>query len=462
MEQLSCDEGPHAPGEGHLCGKASSPGAPFPPRPKAVATFLSSSDFLPGCQTLLHSVKTHLPSSKSNSDYPPEIIILLSSKLADDASLIPQIHPIFCTRVIPVDHIPIISKFKSEKESENVDTKPSHVKSWDENCGWTKLRLFELEGYDTVLYIDADCLVVKDVSHLLNIDGIEGNGSEGEGRKTMGLLAAAPDIFPPDKFNAGVMVIRPSKDVFRDMLSRLPNGDTDKTNDDEGMKICKSYDGGDTGFLNSYYPNWFKDMPPSSRLSFGYNAQRFMHHCTFQKQPNYWNDGIDDLHIIHFSSSPKPWETKPSENKSSNKRTSSESFLNDKDVDVIQKVSKQGKLEKLWHSVYQRSQKYYTEELRKLEKAKISNNSMESRRQGPSSSAKPSSSPSQSTATPQRTATSTSLDTHRLVQKRYRELRKTGLGTKEAIGKASAEHGIDTVNEGNDPGDAVGRMFGLI
>ena len=32
-------------------------GAPFPPRPKAVATFLSSKDFLPGCQTLLHSIK---------------------------------------------------------------------------------------------------------------------------------------------------------------------------------------------------------------------------------------------------------------------------------------------------------------------------------------------------------------------------------------------------------------------
>lgn len=32
-------------------------GAPFPPRPKAIATFLASIDFVPGCQTLLHSLK---------------------------------------------------------------------------------------------------------------------------------------------------------------------------------------------------------------------------------------------------------------------------------------------------------------------------------------------------------------------------------------------------------------------
>ncbi len=412
----------------------------------------------------MNNHQTHLPPAKSHPDYPPEIILILSSKLADDTSIISRIYPIFCTRVIPVDHIPINSKLTHEKECDNLDTEPSHVKSWDENCGWTKLRLFELEGYDTVLYIDADCLVVKDVSHLLDIDAIGGKGNEGEGGETMGLLAAAPDIFPPDKFNAGVMVIRPSKEVFRDMLSRLPHGDTDKTNDDEGKKICKSYDGGDTGFLNSFYPNWFKDMPPSSRLSFGYNAQRFMHHCTFQKQPNYWNDGIDDLHIIHFSSSPKPWEMKPSENKSINKRTSSESFLDDQDANVIQKVTKLGRLEKMWHFAYERSQKYYAHESRKLEKEKKSNDP-KSRRQGlssSSSSAERSLPASQSTVASQASGASKSLNTHRLVQKRYRELRKMGLGTKEAMDKASAEHGIDTVHEGTDPSDAVGRMFGLI
>ena len=43
----------------------------------------------------------------------------------------------------------------------------SHVTSWDINCGYTKLHIFNLHVYDCVLYIDADCLVVKGVIHLL-------------------------------------------------------------------------------------------------------------------------------------------------------------------------------------------------------------------------------------------------------------------------------------------------------
>lgn len=46
-------------------------------------------------------------------------------------------------------------------------------------------------------------------------------------------FAAAPDVFPPDKFNAGVMVVAPSLVVLEDMLSKVEE--------------LPSYDGGDTG-----------------------------------------------------------------------------------------------------------------------------------------------------------------------------------------------------------------------
>lgn len=46
-------------------------------------------------------------------------------------------------------------------------------------------------------------------------------------------FAAAPDVFPPDKFNAGVMVVVPSLLVLEDMLSKV--------------EVLPSYDGGDTG-----------------------------------------------------------------------------------------------------------------------------------------------------------------------------------------------------------------------
>ena len=48
-----------------------------------------------------------------------------------------------------------------------------------------------------------------------------------------------------------------------------------------------SYDGGDTGFLNSYYLNQYIDIDADTdttsfcRLKFGYDAQQFLYNCTY-------------------------------------------------------------------------------------------------------------------------------------------------------------------------------------
>ena len=67
-----------------------------------------------------------------------------------------------------------------------------------------------------------------------------------------------------------------------------------------------TYDGGDTGFLNAYFPGWYA-WPSEQRLPFGYNAQRILHWFTVKRTEGYWKEV--DLKIIHYSSSPKPWET---------------------------------------------------------------------------------------------------------------------------------------------------------
>ncbi|KAL7536814.1 hypothetical protein ACHAWF_005573 [Thalassiosira exigua] len=424
---------------------SSSCGAPFPPRPKSIATFLSSADFLPGCQTLLHSLKTNLaPMPKEN--YPPEITLLLSSTLAPKDAIRIRRHlcPIFCDRVVPVEHIPIR---KPSQERNGTGDESSHVKSWDEKCGWTKLRLFELDGYETILYIDADCLVTKDVGHLLHIDDATHAASGGEclGNDTRtGLLAAAPDIFPPDKFNAGVMVLRPSKSVFREMMSRLPN-----STPGDSTKPCTSYDGGDTGFLNSFYPGWFSDMPPHSRLPFGYNAQRFMHHCTYQKQPKYWDEAISDIKIIHFSSSPKPWDIKGDE---AGDGKDEQLYLDDDDGDRV-KAAKLGKLERMWQDVYEQSEQYRK---KRLLEAKQSSK----KKSAPHKAAPPQRSAATSVSAP--ASRQNPQSTHRMIHKRYKELRKAGMDTKMAMKTARSEYGLDKDDEQMDPSRAVGQMFGLV
>jgi glycogenin glucosyltransferase len=85
------------------------------------------------------------------------------------------------------------------------------------------------------------------------------------------------------------MVVVPSRPLFDDMLQRIDS--------------LRSYDGGDTGFLNAYFTGWYASGA-DHRLPFGYNALRTMHWLTAAKQPGYWKS-IQPLKIIHYCSSPK-------------------------------------------------------------------------------------------------------------------------------------------------------------
>ena len=172
-----------------------------------------------------------------------------------------------CDSVIEVDVI--LNPYKSE----------GHEASWT-NSELTKLHIWNLTQFRKIVYVDADVLILENIDELFHISS---------------KFAAAPDIFPPDKFNAGVMVIEPDSSVFKRM--RMAVG------------ALPSHDNGDTGFLNSFFDCWYSG-PAESRLSFGYNAQRTLHWFTYSKQTGYW-DSIKPLKIIHYSSSPKPWEVSP-------------------------------------------------------------------------------------------------------------------------------------------------------
>ncbi len=58
---------------------------------------------------------------------------------------------------------------------------------------YMKLHVWNLTGYDTVLYLDSDILPLEPLSPLFDRSSID-----------IGTIAAAPDISLPDSFNAGV------------------------------------------------------------------------------------------------------------------------------------------------------------------------------------------------------------------------------------------------------------------
>ena len=92
---------------------------------------------------------------------------------------------------------------------------------------YTKLHIWTLTEYTQVFYIDADCMVMKPLDHMFKAY------EECD-------FAASPDVFPPDHFNAGVLLIRPNMKVFMTLLRK-------------SQQAHQSYDGGDTGFLNQIF-----------------------------------------------------------------------------------------------------------------------------------------------------------------------------------------------------------------
>jgi alpha-N-acetylglucosamine transferase len=139
---------------------------------------------------------------------------------------------------------------------------------------FTKLRAWELTEYDKVIFLDADTIVLRNLDRFFERPG----------------FAAAPDFFFADRFNSGVMVLDPSAQVFAEMMRKLGS--------------ATSYDGGDQGFLNDFYPDWYA-MPVANRLPAGCN----MHHFVFQflhAHPTLRGSFLEEVYVVHYTLQ-KPW-----------------------------------------------------------------------------------------------------------------------------------------------------------
>jgi len=135
---------------------------------------------------------------------------------------------------------------------------------------FSKLGVFALTFLDRGVYLDADTVVLDGLDDLFDRDG----------------LSAAPDfgfMLHRETFNSGVFAFDPDADVFRDMMAK--NG------------TLESYDGGDQGFLNSYFPDvdW---------LDSSYNTLWRM----LDSNPGVV--GLGDVKVLHFVG-PKPWNRDP-------------------------------------------------------------------------------------------------------------------------------------------------------
>ena len=149
---------------------------------QAYVTLLTSDGYLPGAECLLHSLR------QSGTRRP--VVTLVTSAVSPRARAKLEQR---CDRVIEVPAVPNPHSSRPDQAD----------KCWTD-AGYTKLQIWSLhDDYDLLVYIDVDAIVRTNIDDLFALD-VD--------------LAAAPDVFPPDKFNAGVLVVRPSPETHARLL----------------------------------------------------------------------------------------------------------------------------------------------------------------------------------------------------------------------------------------------------
>jgi glycogenin len=207
-------------------------------------TLVTDDAFMPGLEVLLHTLGKHAVEAR-------DVVVLWTPtsftgvgkvrlrRLADRLT---------CAR----PHLPVVLRAVPPIAIPVPHAGGTHVPAWSA-VGYTKLNVWALLTYTKVVYLDADTVVCRCIDDLFLRPGAP-------------RPAAAPDVFPPDRFNAGVLVVEPSYQTFTSLLA--------------ATHAHPTYDGGDTGLLNSVFADWFT-ASPDFRLPFADNAQRTLHWMTF-------------------------------------------------------------------------------------------------------------------------------------------------------------------------------------
>ena len=117
----------------------------------------------------------------------------------------------------------------------NMKIEPGVATIWHD-C-WTKFKIFDLVQYDKIIFLDADLMFLKNVDHLFEKPHMTA-ALDGE---YFGLWQGWPH------FNSGFMVIKPSHELFEDILNYARNFPKDK---------YPNYVVADQEMLNFYYSKW--------------------------------------------------------------------------------------------------------------------------------------------------------------------------------------------------------------
>lgn len=224
-------------------------------------TLVTNSDYLIGAKALARSLKL------CGSRWPLTVLAVA------DLPELDALESLGC-RVLRVDPLPFSDDFRARHSRKAQHTAAPFTKGnkpefHDPLHNFVKLRLWELEAYDKVVFLDADTLVIQNIDRLFDYPE----------------FVAAPNLYESltdfHRMNSGVFVAQPNRATYDAMLARLDQPDafwprTDQT------------------FLQAYFPDWHG-------LPYIYNTLQYV----WFNLPRLWD--WRSIHVIHYQYE-KPWE----------------------------------------------------------------------------------------------------------------------------------------------------------
>lgn len=229
----------------------------------AYATLVTNADYATGALALARSLK------RTGTE---AALVVLHTGGVDGAALEPLER--LGARLVQAELLPTSDTFNERHQRAKLHAdapftkgrKPAFHTPLD---NFVKLRLWELERYSRIVFIDADAIVLR------NIDRLFGYPE----------FSAAPNVYEGladfHRLNSGVFVAEPSRATFEAMLARLDAPDafwrrTDQT------------------FLQAFFPDWHG-------LPVFYNMLQYV----WFNMPELWD--WNSIHVIHYQYE-KPWE----------------------------------------------------------------------------------------------------------------------------------------------------------
>ncbi|MEX0956575.1 MAG: glycosyltransferase [Rhizobiaceae bacterium] len=229
----------------------------------AYVTLVTNADYALGATALVRALKL--------TGTTAEIVVMHTGGVAID-ELVPL--EVLGASLIEVELLPTSSAFNERHATAKIHAdhpftkgqKPAFHTPLD---NFAKLRLWELDEYETVVFIDADAIVLR------NIDKLFGYPE----------FSAAPNVYESladfRRLNSGVFVARPSRATFAAMLERLDAPDalwprTDQT------------------FLQAFFPDWHG-------LPVFFNMLQYV----WFNVPELWN--WQSISVVHYQYE-KPWQ----------------------------------------------------------------------------------------------------------------------------------------------------------